>query len=148
MRLLELLQTINKDAFLADNLALKGGTAINIIHYREIPRLSVDLDFDLARNTPQEEMLHVKDEVSAKIRDLAASMGYLLSDPRPNYVIHQTELYYCSATGNRDKIKLDINRLSASLTIFPFPPALIFRWHWRISASGPFRISRSNCFPC
>ena len=112
MRLLELLRVINEDAFLSENLTLKGGTAINIIHYSEIPRLSVDLDFDLARNTPKEEMLAIKDKVSAKIRHLAASMGYFLSDPRPNYVIHQTELYYQSATGNRDKIKLDINCLS------------------------------------
>ena len=57
MRLLELLRVINEDAFLSENLTLKGGTAINIIHYSEIPRLSVDLDFDLARNTPKEEML-------------------------------------------------------------------------------------------
>jgi len=112
MRLLELLKAINTDEFLCANLTLKGGTAINIIHYSEIPRLSVDLDFDLARNTLKEEMLQVKDEVSARIRDLAASMGYFLSDPRPNYAIHQTELYYRSATGNRDKIKLDINCLS------------------------------------
>ena len=112
MRLLELLQAINDDAFLSENLTLKGGTAINIIHYSEIPRLSVDLDFDLARNTPKEEMLAVKDEVSVRIRELTASMGYFLSDPRPNYAIHQTELYYESVTGNRDKIKLDINCLS------------------------------------
>lgn len=112
MRLLELLRVINEDTFLSENLTLKGGTAINIIHYSEIPRLSVDLDFDLARNTPKEEMLAVKDEVSAKIRDIAASIGYFLSDPRPNYAIHQTELYYQSVTGNRDKIKLDINCLS------------------------------------
>ena len=112
MRLLELLKAINADTFLGENLTLKGGTAINIIHYSEIPRLSVDLDFDLARNTPKEEMLKVKDEVSSRVRDLAASMGYFLNDPRPNYAIHQTELYYKSATGNRDKIKLDINCLS------------------------------------
>lgn len=112
MRLLELLQAINADVYLGTNLALKGGTAINIIHYSEIPRLSVDLDFDLARNTLKEEMLQVKDEVSARIRKLAATMGYFLSDPRPNYAIHQTELYYQSATGNQDKIKLDINCLS------------------------------------
>lgn len=40
IRLLELLKAINADRFLSDNLTLKGGTAINIIHYREIPRLS------------------------------------------------------------------------------------------------------------
>lgn len=76
LRLLELLHAINADEFLGANLALKGGTAINIILYSEIPRLSVDLDFDLARNTPKEEMLRVKDEVSSRIRELAASMGY------------------------------------------------------------------------
>ncbi|MBQ0077123.1 MAG: nucleotidyl transferase AbiEii/AbiGii toxin family protein [Bacteroidales bacterium] len=112
MRLLDLLVAINEDAFLAENLTLKGGTAINIIHYEEIPRLSVDLDFDLARNTTKEEMLAIKDEVSSRIGKLGASMGYFCSDPRPNYAIHQTELFYTSATGNRDKIKLDINCLS------------------------------------
>ena len=40
MRLLELLRAINEDAVLSENLTLKGGTAINIIHYNEIPRLS------------------------------------------------------------------------------------------------------------
>ena len=44
MRLLELLKAINADTLLGENLTLKGGTAINIIHYSEIPRLSVDLD--------------------------------------------------------------------------------------------------------
>lgn len=112
LRLLDLLKAINADEFLGKNLALKGGTAINIIHYNEIPRLSVDLDFDLARNTPKEEMLQVKDDVSSRIRELAASLDYYLSEPRPNYTIHQTELFYLSATGNRDKIKLDVNCLS------------------------------------
>lgn len=112
LRLLELLKAINADEFLSANLTLKGGTAINIIHYSEIPRLSVDLDFDLARNTLKEEMLQVKDEVSARIQEMSASMGYFMSDPRPNYAIHQTELHYWSTTGNHDKIKLDINCLS------------------------------------
>lgn len=42
MRLLELLRVINEDAFLSENLTLKGGTAIIIIHYSETPRLIVD----------------------------------------------------------------------------------------------------------
>ena len=57
-------------------------------------------------------MLHVKDAVSARIREMSVSMGYFMSDPRPNYAIHQIELYYRRTTGNHDKIKLDINCLS------------------------------------
>jgi len=112
LRLLDLLKQFNADEFLADNLVLKGGTAINVIYYSELHRLSVDLDFDLARNTPKEEMLTIKDKVSERISYVVMKSGYELKDTRPNYALHQMELYYRSATGNRDKIKLDINCLS------------------------------------
>jgi len=97
MRLLVLLKQFNADEFLAENLVLKGGTAINVIYYSELHRLSVDLDFDLARNTPKEEMLKIKDKVSEKISDIVVKSGYELKDPRPNYAL---------------QIKLDINCLS------------------------------------
>ena len=112
MRLLNLLKQLNGDEFLAENLVLKGGTAINVIYYSELYRLSVDLDFDLARNTPKEEMLAIKDKVSERIADIVVKSGYETKDPRPNYALHQIELHYKSATGNRDKIKLDVNCLS------------------------------------
>lgn len=46
MRLLELLKAINADEFLGANLTLKGSTAINIIHYSEIPECRSGLRFD------------------------------------------------------------------------------------------------------
>ena len=64
MRLLELLKAINADEFPGANLTLKGSTAINIIHYSEIPRPSVDLDFDLTSNTLEQKGLH-RDDKSA-----------------------------------------------------------------------------------
>jgi len=135
LRLLSLLKAINSDDFLKDNLVLKGGTAINIIHYLDIPRLSVDLDFDLALNTSKEEMLKVREETSKRLHGISSSLGYSLSDPRPNYAIYQTELFYLSATGNRDKIKLDINCLSrchifetvVKETVNPFYPERVTR---------------------
>lgn len=112
IRLLDLLKKFNADEFLKSNLVLKGGTAINVIYYSELRRLSVDLDFDLARNTPKEEMLEIKNKVSEKIAVIVEELEYELKDPRPNYALHRMELYYHSVTGNRDKIKLDINCLS------------------------------------
>lgn len=112
IRLLDLLKKFNADEFLKSNLVLKGGTAINVIYYSELRRLSVDLDFDLARNTPKDEMLEIKNKVSEKIAVIVEELEYELKDPRPNYALHQMELYYHSVTGNRDKIKLDINCLS------------------------------------
>lgn len=72
MRLLELLKAINADEFLGANLTLKGRTAINIIHYSEIPRLSVGLDFDLARNTLEQKGLHRNDKSATLIRKCIA----------------------------------------------------------------------------
>jgi len=36
---------------------------------------------------------------------MVVESGYGLKGPRPNYALHQMELYYRSATGNRYKIK-------------------------------------------
>lgn len=72
MRLLELLKAINADEFLGANLTLKGSTAINIIHYSEIPRPSVDLDFDLTSNTLEQKGLHRDDKSATLIRKCIA----------------------------------------------------------------------------
>lgn len=72
MRLLELLKAINADEFPGANLTLKGSTAINIIHYSEIPRQSVDLDFDLTSNTLEQKGLHRDDKSATLIRKCIA----------------------------------------------------------------------------
>jgi len=45
IRLAEILRFINTNDILKGKLALKGGTAINLI-YSDLPRLSVDIDLD------------------------------------------------------------------------------------------------------
>jgi predicted nucleotidyltransferase component of viral defense system len=45
LRLSEILRFINTNELLRGKLALKGGTAINLI-YSDLPRLSVDVDLD------------------------------------------------------------------------------------------------------
>jgi len=45
LRLVEVLQFIDSDTLLSESLALKGGTAINLI-ITQLPRLSVDIDLD------------------------------------------------------------------------------------------------------
>ena len=41
---------------LAEALALKGGTAINLTIFN-LPRLSVDIDLDYSRNVSKDEMI-------------------------------------------------------------------------------------------
>ena len=110
-RLMDILDYISKNEFLSKNLALKGGTAINMVYYQDIPRLSVDLDFDLAENSPKEKMLVIKNEVAQQLRTLASELNYTIQEHSHGYILYQSDLYYWNSVGNRDKIKIDINCL-------------------------------------
>jgi predicted nucleotidyltransferase component of viral defense system len=53
-RLTDILKFFESDALLAEVLALKGGTAINLTVFN-LPRLSVDTDLDYCRNVSKDE---------------------------------------------------------------------------------------------
>lgn len=55
-RLADVLSFMESDPLLSDSLALKGGTAINLTVF-DLPRLSVDIDMDFAKDVPREVML-------------------------------------------------------------------------------------------
>lgn len=55
-RIIEIIKAINKDSILAKKLALKGGTAINLL-YSTVPRLSLDADFNYIINCKKDDML-------------------------------------------------------------------------------------------
>ena len=55
LRLVDILDFINHDTFLDKKLALKGGTAINLLEFA-LPRLSVDIDLDYTENANVDQM--------------------------------------------------------------------------------------------
>lgn len=55
IRLCLILDDLNRLEEFAGKLLLKGGTAINLIVFDRLPRLSVDLDLDFADNLSKEE---------------------------------------------------------------------------------------------
>lgn len=56
IRLADVLEYFNTNPILKDNLALKGGTAINLTIFN-LPRLSVDIDMDYLITNDRTEML-------------------------------------------------------------------------------------------
>lgn len=48
-RLVDVLKFMETDSLLTNNLALKGGTAINLTVF-DLPRLSVDIDLDYSKD--------------------------------------------------------------------------------------------------
>lgn len=108
IRLCLILEDLNNRDEFAGKLLLKGGTAINLVAFEALPRLSVDLDLDFAYNLSKEETADVRELINNALSSYCEEMGYKLTD-RSNYVLDSKSLLYRTTTGSLDKIKLDIN---------------------------------------
>ena len=111
IRLCSILDDLSKlDAF-KGKLALKGGTAINLVLIPGLPRLSVDLDLDLAIDCSKDKMFQLREQLDESLSFYCVEHGYTLRK-RESYSLCSYELLYDTVTGSRDKIKLDINYLA------------------------------------
>ena len=108
LRLCDLLNTINSDTHINGKLVLKGGTAINLVVFEHIPRLSVDLDFDYAYNIEKNDMIKERANINILLKQKLEEKGYLLSY-RNTFTLDSIHLKYKTLSGSWDKIKLDIN---------------------------------------
>lgn len=108
-RLSEILDYFNTNPLLKESLALKGGTAINLLIFN-LPRLSVDLDLDYLKADTKVEMLANRDKVNSVIDRYMVSQGYAKSTRTRNPHSLDSWVYtYTNAGGNLDNIKLEIN---------------------------------------
>jgi len=88
---------------------LKGGTAINLF-LLNLPRLSVDIDFDFSLNCTKEEMSTIREIIKKDIKDFMIDEGYSLSDK--SKFIHTLDSFvfsYFTVSGSRDVLKIEIN---------------------------------------
>lgn len=109
LRLVDVLEFVNHDEFLNERLALKGGTAINLLEL-DLPRLSVDIDLDYLNNVDVEQMKRDREEISARILKFMEQKGYLRNkSDRMSFVLDSYYFSYINSGGNKDNIKFDIN---------------------------------------
>ena len=121
LRLSEILNYLNSNPLTKDNLALKGGTAINLTVF-DLPRLSVDIDLDFADNLPRDEMMTVRESIRDDLRTYMSTQGYAIS-PRSK-AFHSLDSFvftYQNLGGMNDNIKIEINY---SLRAHIFDPVL------------------------
>ena len=108
-RLKETLKFLNTEPILKEHLLLKGGTAINLTIF-DLPRLSVDIDLDYIPNDSRENMLKMRKDISAQLKDYMESEGYFLeTGSRKSYSLDAFHFQYVNSSGNRDMIKIEIN---------------------------------------
>jgi predicted nucleotidyltransferase component of viral defense system len=108
-RLCDILKYLNDNPLFSDNLALKGGTAINLLIF-DLPRLSVDIDLDFTKSCPKEEMLQTRELINKEIVDYLFSQGYTLSpNTRNPHSLDSWIFYYQNTANNKDNIKIEVN---------------------------------------
>lgn len=108
-RLADILEYINTDPILKGELALKGGTAINLTIFN-LPRLSVDIDLDYLGNDSREEMLQNRLIINTALAKFMELNGYRLSPKTKTPHSLDSWIYeYVNCGGNKDTIKIEIN---------------------------------------
>ena len=98
-RLVDILSYIRSESFLFNNLALKGGTAINLTIFN-LPRLSVDIDLDFTANSSKDEMMQARKQIKALLVNYLETNGYQLGkDTREHHALDSIKATYINAVG-------------------------------------------------
>jgi len=108
-RLFEILLAIGQTEVLRKHLSLYGGTALNILHLKQSPRLSEDLDFNF-RHFGEEDWGKKRDKIDAGIKWILDKLGYLKEEIRiqPQYNLNRFFIRYKGKNGKRDLLKIEI----------------------------------------
>ncbi len=107
-RLVDLLGRLR--APLADELSLRGGTALNLL-YLDVPRLSIDIDLDYVGTPDPAEAQRRRPELLAEVEEISREAGYDVAPERPSYAMAHLRLGYVDASGLSGQLRLDVNFL-------------------------------------
>ena len=121
LRLSEILNYLNTNPLTKEYLVLKGGTAINLTVFN-LPRLSVVIDLDFARNLSRDDMMSTRERIREDIKIYMSTQGYAISPRSKAY--HSLDSFvftYTNLGGMNDNIKIEINY---SLRAHIFEPTL------------------------
>lgn len=110
IRLGEFAADVGRHPLLSRVLALKGGTALNLM-FGSPARLSVDLDFNYIRQVDRAGMQADRQDVEQAIVIIGEGHGYRVQQSRDAHAGRKIYLSYTSTTGTPDRIEIDLNFL-------------------------------------
>jgi len=110
IRLGEFAADVGRHPLLSRVLALKGGTALNLM-FGSPARLSVDLDFNYIGQEDRAGMQADRPEVERAIVIIGEGQGYRVQQSRDAHAGRKIYLSYTSSVGTPDRIEVDLNFL-------------------------------------
>jgi len=108
-RISDILEDLSAIRFLRDHLSLYGGTALVFIYYKEIDRLSIDIDFNY-RHLGKKDWEKVRNEIDQRIKVLLSRQEYEQDDIyiNPSHPLVRFHVHYRSIQGLKDSFKIEI----------------------------------------
>jgi len=103
------LTQISRIPFLLDRLSLYGGTALNLIHFRQMPRLSVDADFNYRHQGEERDWGETRRDIDDAYKQILYAQGYQPQNIRidASYPLSRFTVSYTSHQGTRDSFKIE-----------------------------------------
>ncbi|MFU8797201.1 MAG: nucleotidyl transferase AbiEii/AbiGii toxin family protein [Gammaproteobacteria bacterium] len=108
-RLLDIFQQIIAVPFLQERLVLKGGTALNLFYFKQLPRLSVDIDLNYIGTLEREKMLNEKPQILDAVHQILTRNQFERHRSPMNHAGGKMVWFYPSVLGQRGSLEIDIN---------------------------------------
>jgi predicted nucleotidyltransferase component of viral defense system len=111
-RISDILQKIYTTKYTKKRLSLYGGTALNFLHFKDIPRLSIDIDFNY-RDQQQNDWAQERNEIDTIIKKILHDLHYNNDDIaiQPSYPLTRFDVGYKTVDGGKDSLKIEIGYL-------------------------------------
>lgn len=106
-RMSDVLYELSVQEFISKRLSLYGGSALNFIHFKSVPRLSVDLDFNY-RQVGNEDWGKAREEIDDRLKKILRSLGYTDIAIQAKYPLSRMEISYKNVQNLKDTFKIEI----------------------------------------
>jgi len=108
-RICDILQRISLIDYVKERLSIYGGTGLNFLHFKNIPRLSLDIDFNY-RDLKTGDWGKERDEIDKIIKKILSDLKYSDKDVKiqAEYPITRFTVRYKTKDDQPDSIKIEI----------------------------------------
>lgn len=107
--LLTTLEQFMSVPYLRDRLVLKGGTALNLFYFDQLPRLSVDIDLNYIGQINREKMLAERQSITDAIYKILQSNQFELYRNPGHHAGGKMVWRYPSVLGQKGNLEIDLN---------------------------------------
>lgn len=132
-RLLDIFNKILSVPYLKERLVLKGGTALNLFHFEQLPRLSIDIDLNYIGALDRETMLNEKPVLIDAIHQILLQNQYERHRSPMHHAGGKMVWLYPSVLGQRSSLEIDLNFMYRQ-PLYPIvsrPPNIQNQLHWQ-----------------